>query len=44
VAVRLHLSPKTVGRHIEHIYAKADVRIRAGAMLFAMEHRLLSPP
>lgn len=35
------LSPKTVGRHVENIYAKIDVRTRAGAALFAMEQRLL---
>ena len=43
VAVALGISPKTVGRHIEHIYAKAGVSTRAGATLFAMEHGLLSP-
>ncbi len=43
VAATLGLSPKTVGHHIEHIYAKAGVTTRAGATLFAMEHGLLSP-
>jgi HD-GYP domain-containing protein (c-di-GMP phosphodiesterase class II) len=43
VAATLGISPKTVGRHIEHIYAKAGVSTRAGATLFAMEHRLLAP-
>ena len=43
VAARLGISPKTVGHHIEHIYAKAGVTTRAGATLFAMEHGLLSP-
>jgi HD-GYP domain-containing protein (c-di-GMP phosphodiesterase class II) len=43
VAATLGISPKTVGHHIEHIYAKADVTTRAGATLFAMEHGLLSP-
>jgi HD-GYP domain-containing protein (c-di-GMP phosphodiesterase class II)/DNA-binding CsgD family transcriptional regulator len=43
VATALGISPKTVGRHIEHIYAKAGVNTRAGATLFAMEHGLLSP-
>jgi HD-GYP domain-containing protein (c-di-GMP phosphodiesterase class II) len=43
VAATLGISPKTVGHHIEHIYAKAEVTTRAGATLFAMEHRLLSP-
>jgi HD-GYP domain-containing protein (c-di-GMP phosphodiesterase class II) len=43
VAARLGISAKTVGHHIEHIYAKAGVTTRAGATLFAMEHGLLSP-
>ncbi|MGH9269443.1 MAG: HD domain-containing phosphohydrolase [Acidimicrobiales bacterium] len=41
VAATLGISPKTVGHHIEHIYAKAGVTTRAGATLFAMEHGLL---
>jgi HD-GYP domain-containing protein (c-di-GMP phosphodiesterase class II) len=43
VAALLGIAPKTVGHHIEHIYAKAGVTTRAGATLFAMEHGLLSP-
>lgn len=42
-AATLGISPKTVGHHVEHIYAKAGVTTRAGATLFAMEHGLLSP-
>jgi HD-GYP domain-containing protein (c-di-GMP phosphodiesterase class II) len=42
VAVTLGISAKTVGHHVEHIYAKAGVTTRAGATLFAMEHGLLS--
>jgi HD-GYP domain-containing protein (c-di-GMP phosphodiesterase class II) len=42
VASVLGISAKTVGRHIEHIYAKAGVSTRAGATLFAMEHGLLT--
>ncbi len=42
VASRLGISPKTVGRHVEHIYAKAGVSTHAGATLFAMEQGLLS--
>jgi HD-GYP domain-containing protein (c-di-GMP phosphodiesterase class II)/DNA-binding CsgD family transcriptional regulator len=42
VAVALGISPKTVGRHVEHIYAKAGVTSRAGATLFAMENGLLA--
>lgn len=41
VAAALGIAPKTVGRHVEHIYAKAGVRTRAGATLFAMESGLL---
>ena len=37
---RLHLSPKTVGHHVEHIYNKAAVTSRAAAALFAMESDL----
>jgi HD-GYP domain-containing protein (c-di-GMP phosphodiesterase class II) len=46
VAAALGISAKTVGHHIEHIYAKTGVTTRAGATLFAMEHGLLSvrPP
>ena len=40
IAGRLTLSPKTVGSHIEHIYAKIDVSTRAGATLFAMDRGL----
>lgn len=40
-ARELGISPKTVGNHVEHIYAKADVRTRAGATLFALESGLL---
>ncbi|HSJ27203.1 MAG TPA: HD domain-containing phosphohydrolase [Acidimicrobiia bacterium] len=37
----LYISPKTVGRHVENIYAKIGVSTRAGATVFAMEHRLI---
>jgi DNA-binding CsgD family transcriptional regulator len=43
VAAALGISPKTVGHHVEHLYAKAGVTTRAGATLFAMEHGLLAP-
>jgi len=43
VAAALGVSPKTVGRPVEHVYAKAGVTTRAGATLFAMEHGLLTP-
>ena len=35
------ISPKTVGNHVEHIYAKIDASTRATASLFAMQHGLL---
>jgi HD-GYP domain-containing protein (c-di-GMP phosphodiesterase class II) len=41
VADELFISPKTVGRHVENIYAKIGVSTRAAAALYAMEHRLL---
>jgi HD-GYP domain-containing protein (c-di-GMP phosphodiesterase class II) len=41
VASRLGISTKTVGRHVEHIYAKSGVSSRAAAALFAAEHGLL---
>ncbi len=37
----LFISVKTVGRHVENIYAKIGVSTRAGAAVYAMEHRLL---
>lgn len=40
-ATDLGISPKTVGTHVEHIYAKAGVTTRAAATLFAIEHDLL---
>jgi DNA-binding NarL/FixJ family response regulator len=41
IAARLVIAPKTVGRHVEHVYSKAGVSSRAAAALFAMEHGLL---
>ncbi|MGH2700031.1 MAG: HD domain-containing phosphohydrolase [Actinomycetota bacterium] len=41
IARRLTLSPKTVGHHVEHIYAKLGVSTRAGATLFAMQQGLV---
>jgi HD-GYP domain-containing protein (c-di-GMP phosphodiesterase class II) len=41
VAGLLVISPKTVGRHVENVYAKLGVSSRAAAAVFAMEHRLL---
>jgi len=41
IAERLVITPKTVGNHIEHIYAKIDASTRATASLFAVHHGLL---
>jgi HD-GYP domain-containing protein (c-di-GMP phosphodiesterase class II)/DNA-binding CsgD family transcriptional regulator len=41
VGRRLHISPKTVGRHVENIYRKLDISSRAAAALFASQHDLL---
>ncbi len=41
IARVLGISPKTVGHQVQSIYRKAGVRTRAGATLFAMEHRVL---
>jgi len=41
IGQELFVSPKTVGRHVENIYGKIGVSTRAGATVFAMEHRLL---
>jgi DNA-binding NarL/FixJ family response regulator len=41
VAALLVVSPKTVGRHVENLFAKLGVSSRAAAAVFAMEHRLL---
>ena len=41
IAEQLVISPKTAGKHVEHIYAKIDASSRAAAGLFAMRHGLL---
>jgi DNA-binding NarL/FixJ family response regulator len=41
IAERLHLSAKTVGHHVQHIYAKAAVCSRAAAALDAVEKGLM---
>ncbi len=41
VARELQLAEKTVGNHVEHIYAKIGCSTRAEASLFAMKHGLL---
>ncbi len=41
IAARLGITIRTVGSHVEHIYAKAQVRTRAAATLFAAKHDLV---
>jgi HD-GYP domain-containing protein (c-di-GMP phosphodiesterase class II) len=41
VAHRLSIAPKTVGRHVEHIYGKLGIRSRAAAALFAASNGLV---
>jgi HD-GYP domain-containing protein (c-di-GMP phosphodiesterase class II) len=42
IAHHLRIAPKTVGNHVEHIYAKLGVSSRAAAALFATERGLLA--
>ncbi len=41
IAQRLQITPKTAGKHVEHIYTKIDASNRAAASLFAVQHGLL---
>lgn len=41
IAADLGITAKTVAHHVQHLYDKIGVRSRAGATLFAIEHRLL---
>jgi DNA-binding NarL/FixJ family response regulator len=41
IGARLHISPRTAGNHIAHIYEKTNVASRAAAALFAVQHRLV---
>jgi DNA-binding NarL/FixJ family response regulator len=43
IAEQLVITPKTVGHHIEHIYAKTGATNRVRASLLATEHGLLRP-
>jgi HD-GYP domain-containing protein (c-di-GMP phosphodiesterase class II) len=42
VARELGVSAKTADRHVQNAYAKIGVSTRAGATVFAMQHRLLA--
>ena len=42
IARLLGIAPKTVGNHVEHIYAKIGVSSRAAAGVFAAAHGLIS--
>jgi HD-GYP domain-containing protein (c-di-GMP phosphodiesterase class II)/DNA-binding CsgD family transcriptional regulator len=41
IAAELGITAKTVAHHVQHIYDKIGVRSRAGATLYALEHRLI---
>lgn len=42
IARALAITPKTVGNHVEHIYAKLNVSSRAAAAMVAMQHGLVA--
>ncbi|MEP6626257.1 MAG: HD domain-containing phosphohydrolase, partial [Acidimicrobiia bacterium] len=41
IAVQLSITPRTVGSHVEHIYAKIGVSTRGAAAMFAMRNGLV---
>lgn len=41
VAAELHISEKTVARHLSNIFIKLNLESRTAATVFAMEHKLL---
>lgn len=41
IAADLGITAKTVAHHVQHVYDKIGVRSRAGATLFAVEHRMV---
>lgn len=43
IARELAITPKTVGNHVEHIYAKLNVSSRAAAAMVAMQYGLVAP-
>ncbi|MDQ6725056.1 MAG: LuxR C-terminal-related transcriptional regulator [Actinomycetota bacterium] len=42
IAAELAISAKTVGAHVEHVYAKLGVNTRGGAALYALRHGLIT--
>ena len=42
IGEQLHISEKTVINHLTHIYTKAGIENRAGAVMFAVRNGLLS--
>jgi DNA-binding NarL/FixJ family response regulator len=42
IAAELFISPATAMTHVKHIRSKLDVRSRAAATSYAIEHRLVS--
>lgn len=43
IAERLVISPRTAEHHVQHIYEKLGVSTRAAAIMFALQHDLVSP-
>jgi DNA-binding CsgD family transcriptional regulator len=44
IAAELHISPKTVGHHVEAILAKLGVQNRTHAVAYALQHRAAEQP
>ena len=44
VGAELHISDKTVARHLSNIFAKLGLSSRAAATAYAYEHDLVSSP
>jgi DNA-binding CsgD family transcriptional regulator len=42
ISARLGISRRTAEHHVQHIYNKIGVSTRAAAVLFALEHDLLT--
>ena len=41
IAAQLHISERTVGHHLAHVYDKTGLRTRAGVAVWAVENRVL---